>query len=135
MKTVVLVAVSIVLILLLYFMKVGVHAEQVDHHGLTVDYSDDPNDCITCHDGSIAPPARYCTVNCGFSTAHSILKDYPPRQKEQSYAPVESLQEKGIRLFNGKVSCVSCHDLKISTKNHLIMDNNGSVLCFSCHKT
>ena len=53
--------------------------------------------------------------------------------KESFYAPVGSLQGKGIRLFNGKLSCVSCHDLKNSTKYNLVMDNSSSALCFSCH--
>ena len=127
------VAVSVVLVLLLYVLKTGVGAEQVEHHGQTVDYSDNPNDCIVCHDGIIAPDAGYCTVGCGFSSSHSILKDYPPRQKEDSYVPVESLQGKGIRLFDGKVGCVSCHDLKKTSEYHLVIDNDGSALCYSCH--
>lgn len=135
MRTMALIAVSIVLALLLYLLTDGVYAEQVAHHGQIVDNSGDPKECIACHDGLIAPQAHYCTVECGFGTSHSILKDYPPREKESFYKPVESLQEKGIRLFDGKVICVSCHDLRITTKYHLIIDNSGSALCYSCHIT
>lgn len=127
------VTVSFLLVFLLCLLNVGVSAEQVDHHGQMVDVGGDPRNCTVCHDGLVAQDARYCRVECGFGSSHSILKEYPPRMNESSYAPVESLQEKGIRLFNGKVSCESCHDLKKSTEYHLIMDNSGSVLCFSCH--
>jgi predicted CXXCH cytochrome family protein len=123
------------IIFLLNLLKDGISAEQVDHHGQMVDDSSDPKDCIVCHDGLIAPEAHFCTVECGFGTSHSILKEYPPRMKESSYAPVESLQKKGIRLYNGKVSCVSCHDIKKTTQYHLVMDNSDSTLCFACHIT
>lgn len=130
-----LVTASVMLTFLLYLLKDGVSAEQISHHGQMVDDSGDPNDCIVCHDGIIASYARYCTSECSAVTSHSIFKDYPPRLKERYYAPVESLRVKGIRLFNGKVSCVSCHDLRQSAKYHLIMDNKGDALCLSCHKT
>ena len=113
--------------------KAGVFAEPVAHYGLTVDNDGGPYACIVCHDGVTAKPAPYCTVECGFATPHSNLKEYPTRSKESSYAPVESLIGKGIRLFNGTVSCGSCHDLNKATKYHLSVDNSSSSLCFSCH--
>lgn len=133
MRTMALIAATVLLAFLLNLPKDGVSAERVAHYGQMVENNGGPNDCIVCHDGLIAPDAHYCTVECGFGASHSIFKEYPPRSKEGSYAPVESLQEKGMRLFNGKVSCVSCHDLRKSTKYHLIMDNSRSALCFSCH--
>lgn len=135
MRVMALITASMLLVLLLYFLKDGISAEQIDHHGQMVDYSSDPNDCIVCHDGVIAPESHSCTVECGFGGSHSILKEYPPLMKESSYASVESLQEKGIRLYNGRVVCVSCHDLRKTTKYHLVMDNSGSALCYACHIT
>ncbi len=125
---------AVLLAVLLNLPQVGVCAEKIAHHGMIVENSGNPYDCIACHDGLVASEAHFCTVECGFGSSHSISKVYPPRFKEDSYAPVESLRENGIRLFNGKVSCASCHDLKNPTKDHLIMDNGGSALCFSCHR-
>lgn len=133
MKVLALITLTVMFAFLLYFLKGGVSAEQIAHNGWMVDDSGDPNDCIVCHDGTTAPLARYCTVDCSAVTSHSILKEYPPSLKESTYVPVELLQEKGIRLFNGKVGCVSCHDLRQTTGDHLVMDNAGSALCFSCH--
>ncbi len=133
MKTLALITATVVFTFLLFFLNDSLSAEHLEHHEFEVDNSGDPNACIACHDGVSAPYARYCTTDCSAATAHSILKEYPPSQKVSSYAPVESLLEKGIRLFNGKVACISCHDLKNNTENHLVIDNRGSALCFSCH--
>lgn len=133
MRTMTLITASMILVFLLYFPKGGVSAEQVSHQGMMVDDDGNPNNCIVCHDGLIASEVHSCTVECGFGGSHSISREYPPRSKESGYASVESLREKGIRLYNGKVSCASCHDLKKTTEYHLVMDNSGSDLCFSCH--
>ncbi len=135
MRSMVRITASVLLAVLLNLPQAGVCAEKIAHHGMIVENTGSPYDCIACHDGLVASQAHFCTVECGFGTSHSISKAYPPRLKEDSYAPIESLQKKGIRLFNGKVSCVSCHDLKKSTKDHLIIDNGGSNLCYSCHRT
>jgi len=108
-------------------------AERIAHHGQLVENIGDPSSCISCHDGLTATNAHFCTVECDFKGSHSIMKDYPPRFKEDAYAPTESLTEKGIRLYNGKVSCVSCHDLNQPAKYHLIFSNNPSSLCSACH--
>lgn len=113
----------------------GVAAQQAGHYGAIIADDGNPVNCIICHDGQIASPAHFCTVECGFTAPHSILKDYPPRSLQDAYAPLEALKERGIRLFNGKVSCVSCHDLNRDDTYHLIMDNSRSALCLTCHIT
>lgn len=114
--------------------KIGISSEQISHHGQRVDNNGDPNGCIVCHDGLTAASVHYCTVECGFGSPHPISREYPPKSKESSYTPAESLHQKGIRLYNGKISCVSCHDLGKSTKNHLITDDSDRSFCFSCHR-
>lgn len=109
------------------------HAEQVMHHGLEVKITADLSDCIVCHDGMVGPTVSICTVDCKFTSPHSILKEYPPFGKEQEYAPADKLAAKGIILQNHKVTCVSCHNLKNPQKYHLVMENNGSALCYACH--
>ena len=136
MRIMVLIAFSVMLTFLLYLINDGVSAEKVYHGGEKVDVSGDPIYCVSCHDGSgAAPDARYCIKNCSAVTSHSILREYPPALKEDSYAPAESLRDKGIRLFDGKTACVSCHDLRNTNPKHLIFDNSGSAICFSCHRT
>lgn len=135
MRIMALIAFSVMLMFLLYLISDGVSAEKVSHGGEKVDISGDPIYCVSCHDGSgAAPDARYCTSNCSAVTSHSILRDYPPALKEDSYAPAESLRDRGILLFEGKTTCISCHDLRNTNPKHLIFDNSGSTLCFGCHR-
>ena len=106
------------------------YAQQFAHHGQVVATRGDIMDCIGCHDGESGSHAQTCTTDCNFKTSHSVLKDYPPRGQEASYAPVETLAEKGIQLFNGKVTCISCHNLNNLERSHLATNN----LCSDCHQ-
>lgn len=106
-------------------------AEPIDHHGLAVQ-DDSRVDCLGCHDGSLGKAVEVCSVGCGFKTSHTVLTEYPPRGRARDYAPVAALAAKGIRLVNGKITCISCHDLRKPGK-HLVMDNTGSRLCLACH--
>lgn len=134
MRKPVAIASSLLLAFLLITSKTVVSSEQFAHHGQLIANDGNPNGCIACHDGLTASSVHFCTVECGFGSSHPISREYPPRSKETSYAPVESLDEKGIRLYDGKVSCVSCHDLTKTTKYHLIVNDGGKTFCFMCHR-
>ncbi len=134
MRTIVLAVIALVVVFVVLFtLKVTSHSEQIEHHGQLVQIKGELDDCIVCHDGTAASHTPFCTVKCNFKSPHSVLKEYPPRGKEGEYAPISSLPEKGIRLFDGKITCVSCHDLANPDKNHLVVSNKGSNLCFGCH--
>jgi len=122
----------LVLLSMLVFAASSAKAEMVEHHGKTIEAGGSPDRCIVCHDGLAAKNVSYCTVNCDFSTSHSILKKYPPEGKRASYAPVAAVRAKGIKFLHGKVTCISCHDLKKQNTFHLIMDEKGR-LCEICH--
>ena len=107
--------------------------QKVNHHGYVVELSGDISDCISCHDGTIASNTSFCLTNCNYRTAHSVGRNYPPPRQEDSYAPVDSLVEKGIHLYDGKTTCLTCHNLKNQEKFHLVINNSGSTLCFACH--
>lgn len=116
------------------FTLMGISSgEKIDHHGHTVVVSGDISDCIVCHDGTIASNTSFCIKNCDYNTAHSVVRNYPPQGQEDSYAPTSSLLEKGIKLYDGKTTCLSCHNLKNQDRFHLAVDNSGSKLCYTCH--
>jgi len=108
-------------------------AEMVSHHTATVEANGRADECISCHDGKTAKHVSFCTVKCDYSSSHAVLKKYPPAGKADKFAPAAVLQAKGIQLENGKVTCISCHDLRKTGRNHLVMDNKQSRLCFACH--
>lgn len=107
-------------------------AEQVGHHGKTVEAEGTAESCLFCHDGSLARNVTYCTIKCDYRTSHSIMKKYPPRGQEASYASLAEVTAKGVRIVNGMVTCISCHDLKKQTRRHLVLDENGRH-CAICH--
>jgi hypothetical protein len=107
-------------------------AEKVEHHGNAVEAEGTAGSCISCHDGSIARNVSFCTIKCDFSTPHAIMKKYPPRGKKVFYAPRAVVKAKGVRIVNGMVTCISCHNLKNPARRHLILDEKGR-LCSICH--
>jgi predicted CXXCH cytochrome family protein len=107
-------------------------ADKVGHHGNTVDADGTAESCISCHDGSIAGNISFCTVKCDFRTPHVIMKKYPPTGKKASYASVTEVTAKGVRIVNGKVTCVSCHNLRNDGRYHLVKDERRR-LCAICH--
>jgi len=108
-------------------------AERIDHYGAMVEQRAAIDECIACHDGSIARVAVYCLAECSLMTPHSVMRRYPPPGREAAYRPVESLREAGIELVDGMVVCVSCHNLSSPPPYHLAVDNRASRLCLTCH--
>lgn len=96
--------------------------EQMEHHELTIEVSDNPEVCLACHDSQTG------------KKHHQIAMSYPPQGKEGLYLSVKSLTAKGGRLFKDKVVCTSCHNLKNQKPNHLVTENSNSRLCLLCHR-
>jgi len=109
-------------------------AEEVRHHGVSADSEGDAIGCLSCHDGQIASPIKLSTKRGNYFCNHPVNRDYPPADKSADYLPLESVAEAGIRLLNGQVSCISCHNLKNPEKYHLAGSLDKSGLCFNCHK-
>ncbi len=110
-----------------------VSAQIVRHNGFDVDNDGSVFHCVSCHDGVLGKDVGFCIGNCNSGSPHPVLKPYPPLGKERLYAPAALVTAKGIKLYDGKTACISCHDLSNQRKNHLVIDNRGSSLCLSCH--
>lgn len=108
-------------------------ADEIEHYGAMVDRHAGIEECVACHDGSIAKAAVYCIKDCSLLTPHSVLRRYPPPGREAAYRPVESLREAGIVLVDGMVVCVSCHNLGNPPPYHLAVESVASRLCLTCH--
>ncbi len=102
--------------------------------------------CLGCHDGTVAKStigsahAMLAGVREGFSVPdgfvwrdHPIGVPYPRGDRE--YRPVSFATANGVRLPEGRIECVSCHDPhNTSGADHmLVMSNRRSALCLSCH--
>ncbi len=97
--------------------------------------------CLSCHDGVTATESHNTARqnrSLGYawnqSRSHPIGVAYPsrtPRSSSGSFRAPGQLPEK-VRLPDGKVSCVSCHDLY--DRDRLSVPIEGSALCFTCHE-
>lgn len=103
--------------------------------------------CLGCHDGTVATSAVGAShavlagVRDGFASRdeygvrdHPIGIPYP--SGDRGYHTQAFVEAKGrVRLPEGKIECVSCHDPHDSsgTEHMLVMSNRRSRMCLSCH--
>ena len=105
--------------------------------------------CLRCHDGTIARDTlggakreRFTNKqHTALSTAshdrtdHPVSVRYPDLKK--GYRPVTSVISVGtVPLPDGFVECISCHDPHNSSgaDHMLVMSNERSALCLTCHR-
>lgn len=102
--------------------------------------------CLGCHDGTIATStigsshAMLAGVREGFKMPdgfvwrdHPIGIRYPDNRRE--YRPQAFVQAKGIRMPEGRIECVSCHDPHNESGHPAMLaaSNRRSALCLTCH--
>lgn len=91
-------------------------------------------ECLSCHDGTLSKTPQVVVKEGiwlhGAGTSHPIGVEYP---RSGDFVSVESLP-KEVRLFAGKVGCLSCHGIYTKENNLLVMNNKKSRLCLTCHR-
>ena len=93
--------------------------------------------CLECHSdsadfGPIAMNGAGLARHGGTAGNHPVGKDYRRWIDYGGYRPVAQIPEP-IRLPDGKVSCVSCHEAYRKEHGALVMPNDKSQICFGCH--
>ena len=110
-------------------------AEELQHYGSMVDSEGSAADCMKCHDGSTE--LRPGKGKIAPVRSHKVMVKYPPPGRGNAFKPLEEVLAAGIKLKNGMVTCISCHDLNNPNKNHLTVETNTSgyaqKLCYTCH--
>lgn len=99
--------------------------------------------CLTCHDGvNASETSSAAATHSSFGSFanerrnHPIGVPYPTHQPPGNgtkYRPA-SLLPREIRLPDGMVSCVSCHNLYGSDEHLLTVPIKDSALCLTCHE-
>ncbi|HOA72931.1 MAG TPA: cytochrome c3 family protein [Phycisphaerae bacterium] len=102
--------------------------------------------CLGCHDGTIGTStlgsahAMLAGVREGFGVPDELLwRDHPigiPYPVDpNNYRPASFVEKQGIRLPQGRVECISCHDPhnQAGVRGMLWMPNRRSALCLTCH--
>lgn len=98
--------------------------------------------CVSCHDGVFASDATNPTIAgsqrgswMDTQRHHPVGVLFPNVQKKPGQTRYRHPRAvpSNIRLLEGWVSCVSCHDLYSGAKRLLSVPTEGSALCFGCH--
>ncbi len=99
---------------------------------------DSSRDCLACHDGTISSnvdkDGAQWNHGSGIGLSHPVGMDYSDvvRRNPSKYHRSSQLPE-ALQLVNGRVECVTCHDHYSQLPELLVMDNEGSRMCLSCH--
>jgi predicted CXXCH cytochrome family protein len=97
------------------------------------------SDCLNCHDGVAALPVSVVLRNSPFNKRHSPGSDHPIGMDYNMYAASSSeykplmLGSNKMVFVNGKVGCLTCHNPLNPEKGHLVMSDQKSALCLTCH--
>jgi predicted CXXCH cytochrome family protein len=105
--------------------------------------ADSVKSCLACHDGTIASDA-FGRMNWNLARTnpaaingsnHPVAMAYPKdgfARPDVRLRPAATLDHR-VRLIGDQVACTSCHSLYSAQPKLLVMRNDGSALCFSCH--
>ncbi|HEY6871772.1 MAG TPA: cytochrome C [Geobacteraceae bacterium] len=116
------------------FAGMAFSANEVAHHGSQVSISADYKVCLTCHDGVVAPRISPCLAQvCMLKSDHPVGRPYPPPGKEREYASAALAESAGIKFIDGRIDCISCHDLNNPDQFHLRIEEKRDRLCRACH--
>lgn len=126
-----------------FFFKNDSYGEvtlRVVHFGQLVDNESGSTDCLACHDSVSAKGVGFQVTGHNSSGnplgSHPIEMVYPQEWSgNEKYALPSDLAGAGLRLREGKVSCITCHDLTLQNRKYFLpvsVDNSG--LCFTCHR-
>jgi hypothetical protein len=116
------------------FAGMALSAEVVNHHGTRVESESGYPACLSCHDGVVATNISPCMARvCMLKSDHSVNKPYPPPDRMREFASAAAAELAGAKFIDGKIDCISCHDLKNTGRFHLRIVDTNSRLCLACH--
>ena len=111
----------------------------VKHFGQVTDNYAGPYECLACHDNIIAKMGDFQMIRLGEKpnplSSHPINIDYPAELTgDINFANMDEVDAAGLRLLDGKIVCITCHDLRLSSAHFLAVTTDKSKICFVCHR-
>lgn len=121
-----------------YTMKVNKLSER--NGGIRFDQRENALDvisagCMACHDGTLGKGGnvKLHGENSAISGSHPVGTDYNNiSYRKSGYRNIHNVRT-SIKFVDGRLGCLSCHDLQNKEKSHLVASMESSKLCFECH--
>lgn len=92
--------------------------------------------CYTCHQpgGPTGVDLSASLITTDLRDDHPVGFTYPVGKPGLATPPANGVFPNGVRLINGKVECLSCHQPHDpANRPFLVTSNAGSALCLTCH--
>ena len=95
--------------------------------------------CLSCHDDTLAgDPTSQGSRLAGMSVSHPVGVLFadprgPSEARRDMPLQLESALDPRIRLFDHQIGCNSCHSPYSPNPAHLVIMNDHSRLCLTCH--
>lgn len=105
----------------------------------TIDIDAHSLHCLGCHasshsaGGSVSVGQNGVLRHSSGSAPHPIGRSYRDASRRGGFHPEQQLAQKKIRLSDGKISCISCHEVYKKDHGKLVASVDRSALCLSCH--
>jgi predicted CXXCH cytochrome family protein len=106
-------------------------------HGKLSTTGDPFLDCaVSCHGGDVIAGTNFepAALSTDLSNDHPISMTYPTASEDPYFRTPAEVESAGLKLYNNKVECSSCHDVHDPGITPFLRKNNtGSELCTACH--
>ena len=107
---------------------------------MRINAEDNIESCGKCHNGSVAHNIAVKVIGTDLRNDHPIsmkyaglgFKDPDFRPPPPPNASNDRVFPNGVKLYNGYVECMSCHNVHDPSKE-LLLRANAEVLCLTCH--
>ncbi|NOX75571.1 MAG: cytochrome c3 family protein [Gammaproteobacteria bacterium] len=96
---------------------------------------DNIESCGKCHNGQIAHDISVKMLGTDLRNDHPISMQYAGLNfRDVDFRPPDTSNgfDNGVKLYNGKVECMTCHNVHDPSRE-LLLRANAEVLCFTCH--
>lgn len=102
---------------------------------MRINPNDDIESCGKCHNGQVAHDISIKMLGTDLRNDHPISMQYAGLGfKDTDFRPPDTPDgfNNGVKLYNGNVECMSCHNVHDPSRE-LLLRANAEVLCFTCH--
>lgn len=102
---------------------------------MRINPADNIESCGKCHNGQVAHDISVKMLGTDLRNDHPISMRYAGLSySDEDFRPPDNPNgfNNGVKLYNGNVECMSCHNVHDPSKE-LLLRANAEVLCFTCH--